>query len=224
MDIFKRIAATLPDSWQHGLKRIYFARQIKKNKFLTDEPEFQILHELISTGDWVIDIGANVGHYTKRLSELVGDKGRVIAVEPVPTTFSLLSSNIQLFNNQNVSLLNVAISNEINLVGMSIPKFSTGLINYYQAHLSPINGSDFSVLAIPLDPLFLLQRITLIKIDAEGHEPHVLEGLRGIIEKYKPVLIVETGSKDLLNDIGITGYKYEKLKESPNILFRPIVS
>ena len=48
---------------------------------------------MVSPRDWIVDVGANVGHYTKRLSELVGPKGRVIAFEPILETFSILSES-----------------------------------------------------------------------------------------------------------------------------------
>ena len=74
MTLLKRVAAHLPARWQTELKRVHFGRQITQGNFFTSEPEYKLLPELISPGDWVIDIGANVGHYTKRLSELVGKK------------------------------------------------------------------------------------------------------------------------------------------------------
>lgn len=96
MPLLKQLAARLPHQWQTELKRIHFGRQINKGGFETDEPEYKLLHNFTHPGDWVIDIGANVVHYTKRFSGLVGIQGRVIAFEPMPTTFSLLSANVQM--------------------------------------------------------------------------------------------------------------------------------
>ena len=223
MQLLKNIAARLPNRWQTELKRIHFERQIKRGNFLTDEPEYNMLHNFINPGDWVIDIGANVGHYTKRFSELVGAYGRVIAFEPVPTTFYLLSTNVQLFANQNVSLMNAAISDKLGVVGMSMPKFETGLDNYYQAHITTAAESELSVLTIPLDSLCINQYIALVKIDAEGHESFVLAGMRKLIEASRPVLIVETGSTDVITGLTSLGYLAEKLPNSPNVLFRPVV-
>lgn len=90
--LLKRVAAGLPPLWQQELKRIHFRREIRRHTFASTEPEFRLLDSMISAGDWVMDIGANVGHYTKRLSDLVGPRGRVIAVEPVPDTFALLAA------------------------------------------------------------------------------------------------------------------------------------
>ena len=108
MNVLKQLACKLPATLQNDLKRIHYRRQIKKGVFVTSEPEYQRLHTLIAPGDWVIDVGAKVGHYTKRFSELVGPGGRVIAFEPVPETFALLSSNVLLFRFMNVTLMNVA--------------------------------------------------------------------------------------------------------------------
>src|SRR4030065_2139701 len=127
MKLFKRIAASLPALWQNELKRLHFRRQIRRGTFITSEPEYAILPSLISEGDWAIDVGANVGHYTKRFSELVGVSGRVIAFEPVPETFALLAANLQEVSNFNVTLINAAASEDTDIVGMSVPTFDTGL-------------------------------------------------------------------------------------------------
>lgn len=223
MALLKRVAARLPARWQSELKRVHFSRQIGSDQFLTDEPEYKILHSLIKPGDWVIDIGANVGHYTKRFSELVGTNGRVIAFEPVPATFSLLAANAQLFAYSNVSLINAAASVRADMVHMSIPKAATGLVNYYRAHLSTNPESALSVLALSVDSLHLNQHVALCKIDAEGHEASVITGMEQLIQAYHPILIVETGSGDIISRISSFGYVAEKLEGSPNVLFRPAV-
>jgi len=221
MKLLKRIAATLPPLWQNELKRIHFRRQMRRGTFVTPEPEYAILQTLISAGDWVIDVGANVGHYTKRLSELVGPTGRVIAFEPVPETFALLAGNLQVFQNANVTLINAAVSDSTNLVGMSIPAFDTGLHNFYQAHLSDSSDSSLQVLTLCLNSLNLTHKITLIKIDAEGHEAGVLRGMHQILIRDKPTLIVETNSTEIEDNLQRIGYIPERLDGSPNVLFRP---
>jgi FkbM family methyltransferase len=223
MTVFKRIAAQLPERWQFELKRIYFGRQIIKGAFKTSEPEYGILSQFIKAGDWVIDIGANVGHYTKRFSELVGAHGRVIAYEPVPTTFALLAANVQLFAHANVTLINAAVSDKLGAVGMSIPRASTGLTNYYQAHLSSTAESSLIVLTLPIDSLSISQRIALVKIDAEGHEFFVLNGMQRLLSEHHPVLIVETGSKGVCDNLAALGYIAEKIQDSPNVIFKPKV-
>jgi FkbM family methyltransferase len=151
---------------------------------------------------------------------LVGAQGRVIAFEPVPTTFSLLSANVQLFSHPNVTLVNAAVSDKLDVVGMSMPKFSTGLTNYYEAHLSSAADSALSVLTMSLDSLCLKHNIALVKIDAEGHERCVLAGMQELMKKHHPVIIVETGSEEVIGNLTSLGYAPERLQDSPNIVFR----
>ena len=73
----------------------------------------------------------------------------------------------------------------------------------------------------PLDSLCINQRIALVKIDVEGHESFVLAGMQRLIERDHPVLIVETGSKEVIANLKSLGYISEKLQNSPNVLFKP---
>lgn len=221
MTLLKHLAARLPPLLQHELKRLNYRRQIRGNRFFTGEPEFAIAGDLAGPGDWVIDVGANVGHYTKRFSELVGAAGRVLAFEPVPRTFALLAANALLFRDSNVTLFNVAASDRTEPVGMAIPSFSSGLVNYYEAHLSTLADSELGVLSLGIDALGISHRIALVKIDAEGHEGAVLEGMKSMLSRDKPILIVETGSGEVTSFLGSLGYGSERLPGSPNLLCKP---
>jgi len=218
-NLLKRLVSGLPVLWQQELKRLKFRHEIRHEKFKSYEPEFLILGSMISAGDWVVDVGANIGHYTKKFSDLVGSQGRVIAVEPVPETFELLSANVLLFQHSNVTLLNMAASDRPGVVGMQIPRFETGLNNYYQANLSK-GKADLYVLTAKLDALALPHPIRLMKIDAEGHDRAVLWGAEALLARDHPILIVETGSSDVAEYLRRFGYGSERLPGSPNTLFR----
>ena len=105
-------------------------------------------------GDTVLDIGANIGHYTARLSNLVGANGRVIAFEPIPETFELLACNVARLAIQNVTLINAAACDSTTEVGMAVPGFESGLSNYYMAHISQ-EATDLRVLGIDIGSLNL---------------------------------------------------------------------
>jgi FkbM family methyltransferase len=225
--MLKRVAARLPQQWQHELRRRHFRRQIRDGCFTTDEREFALLDTFLGPADWAVDVGANVGHYTMRMSDLVGAAGRIIALEPVSETFAILADNVRLFENGNVSLLNVAASDATACFGLAIPRFPNGLTNYYQAHLTAndhpeadgATGSFRSVLALALDEL-RLPTIKLVKIDAEGHELPVLLGMRELMRRDHPVLIVETGAADTIELLREFGYRTERLPGSSNVLCR----
>lgn len=219
--LLKRIAAKFPARWRQGLKRRYFGWQIGAGRFRADEPEFPLLDRYIRSGDWVLDVGANVGHYTVRLSELVGPSGRVIAFEPVTDTFELLAANMGKIGARNVTLMNAAVSETTSIAGMSMPKFDTGLDNYYMAQLVA-GGGDFSVLCIPVDALELPRRVSLIKIDAEGHEMSVIRGMQALLRRDQPVLIVEDNVREVASYLRTMGYSAQKLEGSSNQIFLPV--
>ena len=104
---------------------------------------------------------------------------------------------------------------------MSIPQSLTGLTNYYQAHLHPVADSTLNVLSLSLDSLSISQPFAFAKIDTEGHEYFVTEGMQRLLSVHWPTLIVETDSKAVIGSILACGYGAERLQNSPNVLFNP---
>jgi FkbM family methyltransferase len=218
MTLLKRAASHLSPRFQQELKRLHFGRQIRKGAFQTDEAEYTKLSQWVRPGDWVLDVGANVGHYSSRLSELVGPTGRVFAFEPVPQTFEILAANMACCPIRNTTLLNVAASDAMGTVGMNIPHFDTGLQNYYMASVTT-ESAALSVIAVPIDSLRFPSRITLIKIDVEGHELSALKGMENLLKRDHPVLIVE-GQAELVRDyLRSLGYAFQETPGSPNRVF-----
>lgn len=217
--LLKRLAGRLSRPWQQELKRLHFARLIRKGQFSADEPEFERLAEWVRPGDWVLDIGANVGQYTVRLSELVGANGRVIAFEPVPPTFELLAANVARARFANVTLVNAAASDGAGIVGMAVPQLDTGLDNYYMAHMTE-EGGGLQVVSLPIDSVRLPATVALAKIDVEGHELKALRGMETILVRDHPRLIVEGRSGDVASFLGRLGYVHEDTARSPNRVFR----
>ena len=85
---------------------------------------------------------------------------------------------------------------------------------------SDSSDSSLQVLTLCLNSLNLTHKITLIKIDAEGHEAGVLRGMHQILIRDKPTLIVETNSREIEDNLQRIGYTPERLDGSPNVLFR----
>jgi FkbM family methyltransferase len=219
----KKLASRLPLGWQQQLKRHFFGWQIRRQSFRTNEPEYELLPSMVSQGDWALDVGANIGHYTMRLSELVGEAGRVVCFEPVPETFELLAANAALAPNKNISLINAAATESPRLSSMQIPKFSdTGLDNYYMAQLSQDQlGSGTRVLCLSVDSLQLPHQIRLVKIDAEGEELSVVRGMKGVLQRDHPILIVEDNNAEVVPFLESFGYSSNRIPGSSNRVFRP---
>lgn len=216
----KAIASQLPKTWQNELKRRQFAREIRKGQFQTDEKEYNLLSSWVSENDWVIDVGANIGHYTAKLSELVGSQGRVVAFEPVPATFELLAANSTRFSHRNITLMNIAASDSTAILGMEIPKFDSGLDNYYMANITS-GESSLNIMTIPIDNLHLHTRVSFVKIDAEGHELSVLKGMQQLIKRDKPVVLAEDNSREIEVFMKKFNYDSRVLHSSSNRIFEP---
>lgn len=133
----------------------------------------------------VIDIGANVGHYTLLFSRLAGKKGRVVAFEPILATFDLLVSNVVAAKCGNVSLMNVAVTDRADELGFTIPNG-----NFYQSHQS-LDG-DNPVLGYPLERFELeAKKPGFIKIDAEGCDESIIVNSKAYILRHRPIVMAE---------------------------------
>ncbi len=215
----KKLAEYASDRNQQTMKRYYFGRQIRRGVFRSDEPEYESLHELVSEGDWVIDVGANVGHYTLRLSQLVKSSGHVFAFEPIPLTFELLAANCTLSPYRNITLFNAAASDSAGVTTMQVP-VREGRLNYYKARMTTDGtaANCWNVFKFKIDALDLPQRVSLVKIDAEGHELHVVQGMTGLIERHHPIVVIERSwATSFLESLGYVG---TRRSGSPNYVWR----
>lgn len=176
-------------------KKLYYPRVVQQFW----EPEVEPIKCFVQAGDSTIDLGANIGWYTTVLSRLAGLSGSVIAVEPIPETFGLLSEVVQKLNLHNVKPLNCAVSDTDGHGVMELPRFDYGGTNFYMAHL--VSGSTAASAAdrveVPLRSLDSivsgqdLSRVTFIKCDVEGHELAVLKGATKFFEKVRPPMMIE---------------------------------
>ena len=79
--------------------RVYFLYKPLYSLYKTvlDRGERTILRRIVRPGMMVVDIGANIGVYSRFLAGLVGVDGKVIAFEPSPDNFNRLWDNVAHF-------------------------------------------------------------------------------------------------------------------------------
>jgi FkbM family methyltransferase len=216
---WQRVLVKTPAPVRRALRHAQQAWQIRTGSFRSDEPEFERLARWVGAGDWAIDVGANLGAYTARLAALVGERGRVLAFEPIADTFSCLSANVRRLGLRNVSLFNAAASDRAGLVSMTVPSFPTGWPNPYEARIDASGGSE-AVLALAIDSLAVPAPVRLVKIDVEGHELAALRGMQGLLARDRPTLVVETDSAEVDAWLAALGYRGRRLPGSPNRVYR----
>jgi len=194
-------------------------RAIQLSEWDTDEIIFKNELLKIKKDQTIIDVGSEYGYYAIRAGSLVGSNGKVLAIEPHPETFILLKMNIKLHKvSENVIPIRIAISKESGIVELheTFSPGSTSIINLNVRALNKSrftmwlefvkNGVIFEVIRKKLFPVkyivqietldkiaaeYGLGKIDLIKIDVEGAELDVLKGSIAILEKHKPILLVE---------------------------------
>jgi len=217
--LFKRLASHLPFAVRQALRAAKYRLEFAAGRFRSDEPEFQRLPELVHPGDWVLDVGANVGQYTLRFSELVGPQGRVIAFEPIAETVEILAAMARRASHRNITLLNVAVSDRAGEVRLRVPANRDGLPDYFQSRVS-LDG-DQAALAVELDDFDFAHRIALVKIDVERHEVSVIRGMLKLIERDRPTLIIEGHEGIYPEFLQAFGYRFlPKAAGSPNLVFQ----
>jgi FkbM family methyltransferase len=127
-------------------------------------------------GDVVFDVGAGIGTEIATFSELVGENGRVIAIEADPVCFRRLEKLVQILELKNVTCLNIAVSDESGQAWITQDR-EDGLGNHLSDEYLPgskkIDKVRFSELMLKMD----IERINYMKINIEGAEISALSGL-----------------------------------------------
>lgn len=171
-----------------------------------------LLQLLIEEGSTVIDIGAHYGIY----SLIAAKKAKkVYAFEPVPENFKILNKNIADNSITNLDPINKAVSDRVEEVTFNVP-WASDSAGFYE-HPNAETIKKIKVQTTTIDTEVAEHNISLIKIDTEGHEIHVLNGLKNTLKnnkkakmliEYNPSCLARADCKgrDLLITIERLGY------------------
>jgi FkbM family methyltransferase len=146
----------------------------------------EVFEKTVRKGYVVLDIGANIGYYTLIAARKVGVEGRVYAFEPELANFELLRKNVKLNNYRNVVLEKKAVSNKNGTSKLYVDHTSTG------GHsLTQKSNMSIQVETVTVDSYFeKMERIDLIKMDIEGAETLVIQGMSDVLNKNKHLKII----------------------------------
>ena len=175
--------------------------------------ESLFLRSALKKGMCFVDVGANLGYFTALASQIVGEGGRVIAIEPDPYNYVLLESNIRYNRLGNVCLHNLALG----------PTSGTGMLSLSKCNLGDhrLYGSDNSRETVPvrietLDSVATSLGVepNVIKMDVQGFEYHVLQGMRKTLEDDHLLVIITEFWPHGISESGASPRQFVELLDS----------
>jgi len=156
-------------------------------------PELRaLLADVLQPGDVCMDLGANVGVLTVAMAQLVGERGKVIAVEPNPVVTRLLLNTVNHCYLEQVCAVQAGIAGEVGTGRLVLPPggFSQSV------EVSETSDAGDAVDLITIDAL--IEELTpgrapdFIKVDIEGSEVELLESMEKLLAGgARPMLLVE---------------------------------
>ncbi|HEX4612618.1 MAG TPA: FkbM family methyltransferase [Urbifossiella sp.] len=137
-----------------------------------------------------VDVGASYGYYTLLLASLVGPAGRVRACEPNPDVARLLRTTVRLNGfDATVAVSEEVVADRTGEFHLSVPDFAIGgTMNGSVAAVYP-GGRSHPVPGRPLADICGGEKIDFVKIDAEGGESAIWEGM-GELRRANPGLTI----------------------------------
>lgn len=181
-------------------------RGISRTLLLFGERELEhkrMLELVLKPGMNVLDIGANIGYYALMELGLIGSTGKLVAVEPSPSNVELLRRNLALNGYTGVEVHQAAISDEPGIKAFFLSEMSN--LNTFHDNgtgLLHLSGKTVDVRTATVPEIMSGRALDLIRMDVEGHEVEVINGLLPAIERGEmcPMIIFETHLSRYGND------------------------
>ncbi len=203
--------------------------------YRVEENHRHMMLSRVRVGGTILDVGAHIGYYSLLFAKSTGQSGRVFAFEPSTQTHDRLLENISLNDLANITTVKAAASDEagtatINLAagsntGSTSLHFDTGAVGTEQVETIAID--DYL-------EQHGIDEVNLIKIDVEGHELSVLQGLRRTLRVpavKAPELFVEVNANTLqssgtpmeaiFDELATAGYKAYRIVRPNEVRLEP---
>jgi len=187
--------------------------------FKTHEPlTTKLLSKELKKDMVCLDVGGNIGYYTLFESNIVGPNGKVIAIEPSPPNFKYLKKNLEIQNIKNVDAYNFAAGDRDGDINFLIYEESNGSFTIPDGETTNLPGEIIKVQAKRLDTFLdelKINRVDFVRMDVEGYESYIIEGMPNIIKSFKPMFQIEVhasllgkdGTKKFLKTFQEYGYE-----------------
>lgn len=167
----------------------------------TDQVNAPILARFCAPGTAVIDVGANIGELTVPFARAVGAEGACLAVEPIPFLADAVRRTAFANGLDWIEVLQCAASADAGSANLEL-RYSDGkLVDSGGSRLvESAAAGTVQVATERLDDMVRrsrigARRVSLVKIDVEGHELPVLRGAGETLRRHRPALAIEIGNE-----------------------------
>ena len=179
-------------AWVHPKKGTLTRVILRRGAWEPLETDFFVSR--LKPGSFVVDAGANFGHYALVASGIVGPDGLVVAFEPFPRNFELLRSNISLLPMQNTIAEQAGLADKSGSMDLITDEDNPGG-HSFNPNLIWKPGAKISVPVYALDDYIeerhVNRRLDVLKSDTQGYEWRLVSGARRTILRDKPVVLCE---------------------------------
>jgi FkbM family methyltransferase len=189
-----------------------------------EKHETKLFKTIIEKGMVVVDVGANIGYYSLLAARCVGDGGKVFAFEPDPYNYGLLCKNIEVNAYRNIIPLKKGVFSKTGKMMMFLDKRNLGGHSLSEANVN--KNASIMIEVTSLDDHFKDKdyKIDVVKVDVQGSELEVLEGMKNVIDQnedlkiiteFWPMGIRNSGSsaRDFLNRLVESGFDLYQIGE-----------
>lgn len=180
-----------------------------------------VLCKLLRPGDYLLDIGANIGLFSLESARIVKENGMVYAFEPNSENYNHLLNNIKLNNFTNINAMHFGIGKSHSEISLRLPKGG----NKGEYTIGDVEGDIIENICIEkMDDVVTnedIKKVNFIKMDIEGAEIDALIGMKETIKKHRPIFIVEIW-RDALRRFNYTPFDLVNFFQDLNYLGREI--
>ena len=155
--------------------------------YASETRDYWLQHYKPQQGDTIVDVGAGRGEDTLTFSRRAGSTGRVIAIEPHPLSFAILTNFCRLNRFTNVTALQLALMDK-----PSEALMTESPSGWFENAVGNVSGKGITVQAATLDEICKAHRvkhIAFLKMNIEGAERHALLGMESMLAGVQQICV-----------------------------------
>jgi FkbM family methyltransferase len=219
----ERIERPVEVEWCRGLKlELRLGNDVSWWVFVGGayEPnELALFAAILEPGMTVVDVGANEGLFTLIGASRVGDRGRVLALEPSSREFDWLRANIELNRLANVEAFPLALYAHVGMTKLTRAGIGHEGYNAIGDRIVSPEVSAAGTEVVGLETLdgFVtargVERLDVVKLDAEGCEALIVEGGLATMRRFRPIVLMEVMPEHLAAQGSTVGGLLDMLEE-----------